>query len=229
MDNWDIIHAKLNGTLSEEAEALFEKRLIESDSFREHYEISVATLLVKDVVEEEELYKHLKAIKKKNPSGVHGIPWIRIATGLAAAILLLMLSLTFWPGRPDSQELFATEYKQPLDPTVRDSNKTYDDATILFFKEGAESFENWFSFQKNPSLKAKIYHGHSLITLKKWQEARATWVSIQGEYPSADWFEAMAFLGEGRLKEANKILEEIAKKSDHPYHGRAVLLLEKTK
>lgn len=223
-----IIHKYLNGLLTEEEEALLQQWWRDDPAFREEleYERSVQKAFIRK--EREEMKKFLQSIQAPQRN--------RRKYFLAAASILFMLlaiGVVIFLNEKDDRELYAEFYQaypNIIAPVVRGENvEDVSQAAFIAYEQedfatAALLFDDLYAQESTPY--AYLYAGISYLMNEDYEVAikRLTQVRIYSEI--AQWYLALAYLGNGQKDLSKDILQELIQ-NETEFAGRAQLLLNK--
>ena len=237
MENLELyseIENYLQGKLSAEKIAAFEKKLLEDSEFTEEVRLYQTMRLAIDTVSKDQLKKELmnfgETMSRNEPASLKIITyWTKpqFYGAIAASVLLLVIfsGIFFTSKRYNSEDLYA---------------KYMDTPHLVGGYRGADDIDSlmrlvYVSFNSKDYSKAKVYFNKILesdptngtanfflgiIELKFGNPTAARTFfekvpSYNDYYPHSSWYTALSFLKERNLGEAKEVLEDISKQDTH--------------
>ncbi len=163
-------------------------------------------------------------------------PW---AVGIAATVVLAVVSILLWPRPTGPQELFA-QYFEPypnvIMPTVRGDLEP--DTTLMakaYRAYDSGDYEKAIRFFEQVGTKDEgvyLYLGNSYLAIDSTEKAIVCFEKVISDFDvfdeQAEWYLGMAYLKTGDLKEAKSLLSIIATK-EGPYKIKAERVLPNLK
>jgi tetratricopeptide (TPR) repeat protein len=160
-----------------------------------------------------------------------------------AAGLLLLLAVGWLLQRPaapvEAQSLFASVYERPRVPEKLNPADTLDqiqrlraEARNQYFEgahsAAADAFEQLSREEEGLARsQAFLYLGICRLELEQYEQARQALQQAEELQEQAEWYTALSYLKEGKLRESREALQTIVAYDQHFYKTQAKDLLEK--
>lgn len=221
----ELLDGYLENTLGADDRSAVEARLQNDSGFRQLLE---DLKILKESIRQSsrvQLKEELVEIENKlsaNPEGKTASlrPWI---IGVAASLVLVVVTFLLWPKPTDTQELFA-QYFEPypnvIMPTVRGDLEP--DTTLMakaYRAYDSGDYEKAISLFEQVAAKDEgvyLYLGNSYLATNNPEKAIVCFEKVWNDYDvfdeQAEWYLSMAYLKTGDLKKANDLLNAIASK-----------------
>lgn len=231
--------AYLSNRLSPEEKRAFEREITDNEA------LAVETARLKE--ERAAIREAVKDQLKEEVSGYlaeqqqNRLTLRRMAYGVAAAMLILLLSIPFWSSlqTADPAALYAEAFTLPHAPSLRDNtseaNRSWQNALQAYqacqYDKAIAQFsdclaQNDFAFIGD----AYFYRGISHLQLRQSQAAIEDFQSVPSVhllYYEAQWYQALSYLQAEQIREAKELLSTIAADPNHYAQTQAADLLTK--
>lgn len=240
MDQEELINLYLEGRLSSEDRAIFEKLLDDQPEYRQLLEEQRKIKIAVTLEERQSLRDFLQEVDQQTPKVEKSRSlksWL--LTGVAACVIVLAgffiwTNLSLSPGEKLYKAFYET-YPNLVAPTVRSESvaSLKTDAFLAFdnqdYEKAAVLFENLS--QEPNSEYAIFYLGICLLELERPEKAIPLFqqVSESAENPdktTAEWYEALGYLKLDKLEEAKALISKVAGTSGHSFQSQAQELQE---
>ncbi len=219
MNNDILIQKYLKGTLTDDEQVVFEKRLETDSQFQEQVTFEKDVYQAIKIQQREVLKAEMRDWDNENNT-VSYKKWFLVAS----VLLLGILSYFMLPSKAlSSTELYASNfepYRNVLYPVVRDQKDlSIEEKAFMYYENGYyEEFLKTIKQTKNTSEDFNFYIANALMASNKLSEAK----SILERYiqnnnkrllTKAQWYLGLIYLHENNIKKAKLLFEKVAAKN----------------